>query len=166
MKNSVLKVLLSSMGLCFGAMASAESCLPIQGTIQTQSISQAEQVGSITMTSSDLKGFKHAFGAFSISGGIHGLITGSLPTGEVVLEHRMGFPEVGTIISYNDIATFTGAPDEAGNIPVQETAPISETTGKFEKWGAANPLLATGSVNFTTGSNSFIYSGKICKQRS
>jgi hypothetical protein len=52
------------------------------------------------------------------------------------LEHHIGFPGVGSIISYNDIATFTGQPDSQGNIPVTETAPITTTaySGEFAGW--------------------------------
>jgi hypothetical protein len=164
MENVAPKFILSSIAFCLSAMVRADICLPIQGTIQTQSISQTEQVGSITMTSSNLKGFKKAFGEYSITGGIHGVITGSTATGGIIVDHRIGFPEVGTIISNNDVATFTGAPDETGNIPVLETAPLSETTGKFRHWTAAQPLVATGTVNFTTGSNTFVYTGSICKK--
>ena len=88
------------------------------------------------MTSSRPVAFRQAFGQFNITGGIKGAITGTTPTGEVILEHHIGFPGVGSIISYNDIATFTGQPDSQGNIPVTETAPITTTaySGEFAGW--------------------------------
>jgi len=138
---SILLVHLAPTTPCFCSlivqtMVSATTCLPVQGTVETQSINDNEQVGHITMTSSRPVAFRQAFGQFNITGGIKGAITGTTPTGEVILEHHIGFPGVGSIISYNDIATFTGQPDSQGNIPVTETAPITTTaySGEFAGW--------------------------------
>jgi hypothetical protein len=168
MKNTAHKIFLILFLVCFSALASA-TCLPIQGTIQTQSLNdQTEQVGTITMTSTpgngNLLAFQKAFGQILIMGGIKGTITTPTNTyGQTTLEHQIGFPGVGSIISYSDVAQITGAPDAAGNYPVTETASINAIPdgGAFAGWNGQ--LVATGTLGTQTGTNAFTYTGKICK---
>jgi hypothetical protein len=161
MKNTAHKIIFSTIGVFFSTLVSA-TCLPIQGTVQTQSIDGTEQVGQITMTSSS-SAFKKAFGQISIMGGVKGIITTiNQQTGTIVLDHQIGFPEIGSIISYDDVAQITGPVDTEGNYPVTENLPIDAATygGAFTGWHGQ--VVAKGTVNFTTNTNTFIYSGKIC----
>lgn len=170
MKNRVSKIIFSVMGVFFSTVVFAATCLPIQGTVETQSIGSTEQIGVITMTSSSPSAFKKVFGGAVITGGINGTIT--IPTntnGQTELVHQMGFPGVGSIISNNDVAQVMGV-DSEGNLLVTETAPIramdiinaTQNGGAFVGWDGQ--ITAKGTLNPTTGSNIFIYSGKICRK--
>ena len=163
MKNIAFKMIFSAIGVCFSTLVSATTCLPIQGTVQTQLLNEFEQVGQVTMTSTSPSAFKKVFGQMIIMGGIKGTITTQTNlTGKTVLEHQIGFPGVGSITSDNDVAQVTGV-DSEGNLLITETVPITDTTaysGAFAGW--SGQLVAKGILNITTGTNTFIYTGKIC----
>ena len=165
-------------GIFFSTLVSAQpTCLPIQGTVQTQAqtptlspsglpVIGAEQVGTITVTSTQIRPFIQAFGQAFLIGGIHGIITGeTLINGApaVVLTHEIGFPGIGSLISTGDDAIFTGLPDDEGNVPTIETGPLAATAdaGRFNGW--TGNLTATGSVGAITGHNTFTYTGQLCK---
>ncbi len=162
MKNIAPKIIVSTLGVLFSTLVTA-TCLPVQGTVQTQAINANEQIGNITMTSSKPLAFRKAFGQFIITGGIKGTITAqNLSTGTTHLDHEIGFPGLGSIISYNDVAQVTSVVAE-GIYNVSETAPITKTdnSGAFAGW--EGELLATGTLDFNTGTNTFTYSGEICR---
>ena len=165
MKNIAYKIFLVLVGVFFSALVSA-TCLPIQGTLQTQSIDGTDQVGTITMTSSNLLAFRKAFGQIFIIGGIKGTITNQT-VATIYLDHEIGFPGIGSLISVNDAATFTGNPDKEGNYPTTETGAIEAAPnpygGAFNGWTFPDGWIATGTVGTKTGTNAFTYTGKICK---
>ena len=168
MKNIAPKIIFSTISVLSSTLVSA-TCLPIQGTIQTQSIDGTVQVGTITMTSSNPT-FRKTFGQIVITGGIKGTIMnpGGYP---VELAHEIGFPGIGSLISVGDVATFTGPPDKEGNYPTMETAPLAAAPtvnnvpydGVFNGWTFPDGLIVTGTVGTLTGINAFTYKGKTCK---
>ena len=154
-------------------------CLSVQGTVDTQSQNlsvgipdiNAEQVGVITMFptlgNGNLFAFQKAFGKVLLTGGIHGTITdvtftNGIPT-NVILDHEIGFPGVGSLISIGDTASFIGLPDAEGNIPVQESGTVEGTeSGGGAFTGLSGDLVATGMLGMVSGTNSFTYTGKLC----
>ena len=162
-ENISFKMVAVAISLFCSAAASADCTgLPVQGTIQTQSIDATHQVGVITMTSvTNPLLFKRLIGRGQviIRGGISGEITENLGY-EIHLEHHMGFPNIGSIDSFNDVATVTGAPDEYGNVPVVEVAPLNAAVAPFG--GVFNGFtfddaIATGTVGTLSGTNVFVY---------
>ena len=166
MNSFVRKLIFCVVGIAVSPLSSAV-CLPVLGTVQTQSISSTVQVGQVTMTSNSPLQFRRAFGNILITGGIRGEITGADGSGNPILKHEFGFPGTGSFISLNDVATFPNGPfpDAQGNISVVETAPITAPDlnfgGAFVGWSGL--LTARGTLNVYTNTNSFTYSGQLCK---
>jgi hypothetical protein len=170
MKKTAPKILFSSIGVLFSTLVSAE-CLPIEGTVGTQSINGFEQVGQVTMTSRSPL-FKKAFGKPKITGGVKGTIVGQNLDGSFILEHVIGFPGVGSIKSIGDVAHVTGV-DARGNPLVFETMPMVAAPeqspygvpygGAFVGWHTpeGQPVEATGTMNLTNGSNTLTFAGWI-----
>lgn len=182
MKSIFSRISLALLFVCFDASVfAAPKCLSVQGTLDTQAIVLpigddglpvvgAEQVGVITMIPTigdgNLIAFKKAFGQVLLRGGIHGVITdlvfpNGVPT--VVLNHEIGFPGVGALISTDDNAIFIGPPDAEGNIPVKESGPVTanDDGGAFVGW--TGNFMATGTIGTLTGTNAFLYQGELCK---
>ncbi len=129
----------------------------------TQSMSQAEQVGIITLTSENIHAFRAAFGSKAIHGGIKGTVVAQPDPLHTSLRHQFGFPNLGTLNS-NDEAAFDTAfpiPDSQGNIHVDERIGIYEGTGKFANWNFID-VSATGTINVVTGFNTFTVKGRLC----
>lgn len=170
-----------AFGLFASSISSANTCLTIQGTVQTQAQSPiidttglpaigAEQVGTITVNptigNGNLMAFMQAFGQPSLTGGIHGVVTNvTFPNGvpTVILDHEIGIPGIGSLISIGDQAPLTGAPDAYGNVQVTETGPLAAAVsgGKFTGW--TGQMTATGVIGVVSGQNGFTYTGKLCK---
>lgn len=143
--------------------ANAADCLPIEGTVMTQSLNQTEQLGTITLQSKNVSEFKKIFGSHVLHGGLKGTITAQPDPLHAGLKHQYGFPDVGTLNS-NDEAEFDTSypiPDSNGNIHVQEKVGIYEGTGRFANWSFVD-VLATGTINIVTGFNTFSVNGRLC----
>lgn len=162
-KNSALKIAFATISILGSTAVSAECTgLPVQGTIQTQSIDASRQVGVITMTSiTNPLLFKKLIGKgqLIIRGGISGVITENLGY-EIHLEHHIGFPNIGAIDSYNDVATITGELDDNYNVPVVEVAPLNAAAAPFGGVFSGftfDDAVAIGTVGTRSGTNSFTY---------
>lgn len=140
-----------SIAGAIGTANAADTCFPITGRVETQSLAgQIHQVGVARLN----------IGGSAFIGGISGTITGSGVTGQTILDHNLGFPGNGTIVTNGDIATITGQID-ACRLGVSETIMYKSGTGVFAN-AMSMTATATGSINFCTGENRFRVVGQIC----
>lgn len=133
-----------------GNVNAADTCYSITGRSDTQSMAdQIHQVGVARLDVGDAK----------LIGGISGTIVNYLDQSHVLLNHDIGFPGKGSIVTSGDQATITGVID-ACRLAVTEIINYSYGTGIFAN--AAMTATATGSLNICNGQNAFKINGKIC----
>jgi uncharacterized membrane protein len=133
-----------------GNASAANTCYPISGRSDTQSMAdQIHQVGVTRLEIGDAK----------LTGGISGTIVNYLDQSHVVLNHDIGFPGKGSIVTNGDQATITGMID-ACRLAVTEIINYKYGTGVFAN--ASMTATATGSLNICNGQNVFKINGKIC----
>lgn len=145
--------------LVFGAMAvvgsaeAADVCYPLTGRVDTQAIDYSRQVGVV----------KLEIGGTKLTGGISGTIVSPLGASTVLLNHDMGFPGRGTLVTKDDEAVFTGFIAGSCRMGVMETIHYNSGTGIFANVSSLS-AIATGSIDGCTflGYNSFKVAGQVC----
>lgn len=157
------KIVLGVLSTFVNTLVAAD-CLDVQGNVQTQSINNQVQVGNLTMApaAKSVPKFRAAFGQNFLAGGIRGEITSQVSM-TVYLNHEIGFPGVGSLISLNDKADINFDPTTNGIFTVEESLDIvgTQNGGMFTGW--TGKLVADGVLDTQKGVNTFSYSGHICK---
>jgi len=139
-----------SIAGAIGTANAADTCYPITGRVETQSLAdQIHQVGVARLN----------IGGSTFVGGSSGTLIQYLDQVHVQLDHNLGFPGNGTIVTNGDIATITG-PIDACRLGVTEALHYTYGTGVFAN--ATMTATATGSLNICTGENRFKVTGQMC----
>jgi hypothetical protein len=157
------------IGLLLSGVSSpalAEVCYKVFGSVSTTNVTDAIQVGQISLALTDGSGNT----AFADTGNLVGQITGAVSTGTTVLEHTAKFSQGNGFKTEGDTAQIIGTPldfDEDGipcAFPVLETITTIRSGTRFFKKVSRVSVEANGSINFCpdTNQNQFDLSGEIC----
>ena len=152
MLNKCAALCLSLLGVigAVGTANAADTCFEVRGRVDTQALAdQSHQVGVARLEIGEKK----------FVGGIAGTIAQYLSQTSVLLDHNMGFPGSGTIVTNGDLATLTGMLD-ACRMGITEAIHYTYGTGVFAN--ATLTATATGTLNFCTGENRFSVTGNMC----
>ncbi|MEH6569275.1 MAG: hypothetical protein V7709_09375 [Halioglobus sp.] len=133
----------------------------VSGTVNTQSIPAAMQIGTIDMQLTSVKSGRVLFDQTgAVVGKITGSVDGAFPP-VVLLDHDITFEKGAEIETTGDQATLYGDPTGSEPVPVVEV--ISNFWGSKMFKNSTGEIIATGYLNTNgTGSNEFGLSGSLC----
>ena len=166
MKSKIIAIALCAATTSIGYSASsfAETCYDVTGSVNTENVTSALQIGSMNLNLSDNSGL-----VFSESGSLVGNITGTEDYGKTILSHKARFSQGDSFVTEGDVAQITGVLDlDPNGMPCafsvfEQITNIARGTNLFKNVTSIN-VTAVGSVSNCPhlNANSFELGGVLC----